>query len=230
MFANPWGFIISVLPHSSNFLYLLLGAYFPQIFFLILPTQLKCHLLKETWDDYSHNNTPALSTLPLISPYLIFFSELAVVWSYLVYLFVYFLITTSPSLSTEQNHQDCRERGYLAEIWSSVLVLLLAHSMYPIRIFWRKKKNEMTPLFSSWGPYLQNERPGLDQWFSKWISRTNASWELVRNADSQVQLHTNHVRDSEVGPQDLWFSSPAGAWMFTRVWGPLYHMISEASF
>ena len=35
MFANPWGFIISVLPHSSNFLYLLLGAYFPQIFFLI---------------------------------------------------------------------------------------------------------------------------------------------------------------------------------------------------
>ena len=96
--------------------------------------------------------------------------------------------------------------------------------------FLEKKKNEMTPLFSSWGPYLQNKRPGLDQWFSKWISRTNASWELVRNADSQVQLHTNHVRDSGVGPQDLWFSSPAGAWMFTRVWGPLYHMISEASF
>ena len=140
MFANPWGFIISLLPQSSNFLYLLLGTYFPQIFFLILPTQLKCHLFKETWDDYSHNNTPALSTLPLISPYLIFFSELATVWSYLVYLFVYFLITTSPSLSTEQNHQDCRECGHLAEIWSSVLVLLLAHSMYPIRIFWRKKK------------------------------------------------------------------------------------------
>jgi len=194
MFANPWGFIISLLPQASNFLYLLLGTYFPQIFFLILPTQLTCHLLKETWDDHSHNNTPTLSTLPLISPYLILFSELAAVWSYLVYLFVYFSITTSPSFSTEQNHQDCREHGYLAEIWSSVLVLLLAHSMYPKRVFWRKKKkNETTPLFSSWDPYLQNDRLGLDQWFSKWIGRTSASWELVRNADSQVQLHTNHA-------------------------------------
>ena len=146
MFANPWGFIISLLPQALNFLYLLLGTYSPQIFFLILPTQLKCHLLKETWDDHSHNNTPALSTLPLISPYLIFFSELAAVWSYLVYLFVYFLITTSPSLSIEQNHQDCRELGYLAEVWSSVLVLLLAHSMHPIRIFSRKKKRRL--LFS----------------------------------------------------------------------------------
>ena len=57
----------------------------------------------------------------------------------------------------------------------------------------KKKKNETTPLFSSWDPYLQNDRLGLDQWFSKWIGRTSASWELVRNADSQVQLHTNHA-------------------------------------
>lgn len=149
------------------------------------------------------NNAPALSTLPLTLPYLVFFLELATVWNYLVY----FLFTPS-SLPPNWAKSLGQSVSILLRSGSPVLELCLAHSRHPTSIFWRER-NEMTPLFWSCGPYLQNERAGLNHWFSKWTSSISTYWERVRNADSQAPPHTCCIRDSGVCPHDLWFISPA---------------------
>ena len=52
----------------------------------------------------------------------------------------------------------------------------------------------------------------LDQWFSKYSSLANSIndiWELVRNADTGVPAQTHRIRNSGVGPSNLYFNKPS---------------------
>lgn len=184
MFANPWGFIISLLPQALNFLYLLLLELTPpRSSFLILPTQLKCHSKRPEMT--IHITIPLPSQLSLwISPYLIFFRTCCCLK--LSCILICLLFDHHFSLPLNWAKSSGLQRAWLS-CWGLIIspgaVAGTQHASY--KDFLEEKKEDS--FFSSWGPI-----PEWKTWARSVVLKVNqqdhVSWELVRNSDSQVQF------------------------------------------